>query len=54
LSPTYRGLLGQLDEAGFEVASARREKDGLMQILTAMRRRRFPDFRDPFERGRPV
>lgn len=46
LSPVYRNLLGGLQASGWEVASARREKDGLMRILTAARRRAFPDFRN--------
>jgi hypothetical protein len=46
LSPVYLGLLGGLQAFGYDVASARREKDGLMRILTAARPRAFPEFRN--------
>jgi hypothetical protein len=35
LSPVYRALLAFLHEQGFEIESVRREKDGLMKVLTA-------------------
>ena len=44
LSPVYRGLLRRLEEQEFEVASVRKEKDGLMRLLTAVKPERFPDF----------
>jgi hypothetical protein len=59
LSPVYRGILQALSEAGYRVASARREKDGLMKFLTGVadaeaaigsfgtRRAAFPEFRNP-------
>lgn len=59
LSPMYRDILQALAETGCQVASARREKDGLMKFLTAgadvdvainsfgTRRVLFPEFRDP-------
>jgi hypothetical protein len=46
LSPVYRNLLGGLQASGYEVASVRREKDGLMKILTAASRRPLPNFRN--------
>jgi hypothetical protein len=46
LSPVYRGLLGQLQERAFQITSVRREKDGLMKVLTAARPGRFTEFRD--------
>ena len=59
LSPVYRDTLQALSDAGYRVASARREKDGLMKFLTGAadaeaaissfgaRRTRFPEFRNP-------
>jgi hypothetical protein len=59
LSPVYRDILQTLSGAGYRVASARREKDGLMKFLTGVadaeavvssfgtRRARFPEFRNP-------
>ncbi len=58
LSPGYRGILQALSDAGYCVASARREKDGLMRFLTGVadaeaaigsfgtRRAAFPEFRN--------
>lgn len=46
LSPVYRGLLGRLEEEGYEIESVRKEKDGLMRFLTAARPRYFRDFRN--------
>jgi hypothetical protein len=58
LSPVYRDMVQALKGAGFQVATARREKDGLMKLLTAVadfdlalttlgtRRKAFPEFRD--------
>jgi hypothetical protein len=46
LSPLYLGLLESLRTEGFEVASARKEKDGLMKFLTAARPGLFHEFRD--------
>jgi len=58
LSPVYRQALRALETTGYQVASARKEKDGLMQFLTGVadvnlalrtfgtRRRAFPEFRD--------
>jgi len=46
LSPVYRGLLADLEERGFEVESVRKEKDGLMKLLTAAKPRYFRDFRN--------
>lgn len=58
LSPVYRQTLRALETTGYQVASARKEKDGLMQFLTGVadvnvalhtfgtRRRAFPEFRD--------
>jgi len=55
LSPIYRGLLRRLDEQGFEVTSVRKEKDGLMRLLTALKPERFPEFEDDVgESGRPL
>jgi hypothetical protein len=55
LSPIYRGLLGRLEEQGFEIASVRKEKDGLMRLLTAMKPEHFPDFEnDVGESRRPL
>jgi len=34
LSPVYRGVLRELADSGFQVASLRKEKDGLMRVLT--------------------
>jgi hypothetical protein len=59
LGPVYRRIVEQLANAGYKVANARREKDGLMKFLTStadvdvaigsfgMRRRRFQDFQEP-------
>jgi hypothetical protein len=59
LSPVYREILQGLGAAGFAIASAKREKDGLMKFLTGVadlnvtlrslgaRREAFPEFRDP-------
>jgi hypothetical protein len=52
LSPVYRGLLGQLQERAFQIMSVRREKDGLMRVLTAARPALFTEFRDNFEEKR--
>ncbi len=46
LSPVYLRLLERLRSQGFEVASARKEQDGLMRLLTAARPGLFPRFRD--------
>ncbi len=58
LSPVYRGTLQALAETGYQVASAKREKDGLMKFLTGVadlnaalrslgtRKEAFPEFRD--------
>ena len=58
LSPVYRNVLRALGTKGYQVASARKEKDGLMKFLTGVadldaalvtfgtRRRAFPEFRD--------
>ena len=64
LSPVYRGILQALAYTGYKVASAKREKDGLMRFLTAgadldlalhtfgTKRVAFPEFQDPFaEKG---
>jgi hypothetical protein len=60
LSPVYRGTLQALAETGYKVASAKKEKDGLMKFLTAgadldvalhtfgTKRVAFPEFQDPF------
>ncbi|HKX18934.1 MAG TPA: hypothetical protein VJT33_13060 [bacterium] len=59
LSPVYRNILQALSDAGYRIASVRREKDGLMKFLTGVadaeaaissfgtRRARFPEFRNP-------
>ncbi len=58
LSPVYRNTLRALETTGYQVSSARKEKDGLMKFLTGVadlkvalrtfgtRRRAFPEFRD--------
>ena len=58
LSPVYRSVLEALSKAGYQVASARKEKDGLMKFLTGVadvnatlrslgtRKEAFPEFRD--------
>ncbi len=58
LSPVYRSCLDALSRAGYRVASAKREKDGLMRFLTGvadanaiirsfgMRKEAFPEFTD--------
>lgn len=58
LSPVYRNILQALTAKGYQVASVKREKDGLMKFLTAVadvdvaiqslgtRRTLFPEFRD--------
>ena len=58
LSPVYRKTLDALARAGYHIASARKEKDGLMKFLTGVanmdaalsslgaRREAFPEFRD--------
>jgi hypothetical protein len=58
LSPVYRGILQALAQTGYRVASAKREKDGLMKFLAGVadfdvalrslgaRREAFPEFRD--------
>ena len=58
LSPVYRGTLQALAGTGYQVASAKREKDGLMKFLTGVadlntalrslgtRKETFPEFRD--------
>jgi hypothetical protein len=63
LSPVYRGTLQALSEAGFQVSSAKREKDGLMKFLTGVadlnaalrslgtRREAFPEFHDHPRKG---
>jgi hypothetical protein len=54
LSGIYRDLLRRLQEQGYAIASVRKEKDGLMKVLTAMKPRAFPDFdEDLGEMGRP-
>lgn len=53
LSPVYRGLLNRLEEQGFAIESARKEKDGLMKLLTATRPGRFPEFEDQRGEARP-
>ncbi|HEV2283544.1 MAG TPA: hypothetical protein VGX75_14265 [bacterium] len=59
LSPVYRGILQALSEAGYRVAGARRETDGLWKFLTGVadaeaaigsfgtRHAAFPEFRNP-------
>jgi hypothetical protein len=63
LSPVYRGILQVLSDSGYRVASARREKDGLMNFLTGVadaeavvgsfgtRRGLFPQFQNPTTKG---
>jgi len=63
LSPVYRDILQALSTTGYKVASARKEKDGLMKFLAGLadwetnlanfgvRRQLFPEFRD--DPGRP-
>jgi hypothetical protein len=58
LSPVYRATLDALSRAAYQVASVRKEKDGLMKFLTGAadvdaalsslgtRRHAFPEFRD--------
>jgi len=58
LSPVYRGALQALTAHAYRVASATKEKDGLMKFLTGVadldvalgslgtRRKAFPEFRD--------
>jgi hypothetical protein len=58
LSPVYRATLERLSRAGYRVAHARKEKDGLMKFLTGVadmnaavrsfgtRKEAFPEFRD--------
>ena len=58
LSPAYRGILQALTATGYHVATARKEKDGLMRFLTGaadfdvalhsfgIRRTAFPEFHD--------
>jgi hypothetical protein len=58
LSPVYREMLQVLQKTGFQVASARKEQDGLMKFLTGVadmnaaltsfgtRTEAFPEFRD--------
>jgi hypothetical protein len=58
LSPVYRNTLRVLEITGYQVSSARKEKDGLLKVLTGVadwnvalrtfgtRRRAFPEFRD--------
>ena len=58
LSPVYRGALQALAEAGYQVTSVKREKDGLMRVLTSVAdvnvairslgtlREAFPEFQD--------
>jgi hypothetical protein len=60
LSPLYRDTLQALAKTGYQVASAQKEKDGLMKFLTAgadvdvalhsfgTKRVAFPEFQDPF------
>lgn len=57
LSPVYRGVLQHLADRGYQVTSVRKEKDGLMRVLTAVADGRtraligkpaFTDFQDPF------
>jgi len=59
LSPVYREILQALSAKGYQVASVKRDKDGLMKFLTAVadvdvaieslgtRRTLFPEFREP-------
>lgn len=68
LSPVYRGILQAMAGKGYQVASVKREKDGLMRFITAVAdvdvaiqslgaRKLFPEFREiaaPAKpRGRP-
>ncbi len=58
LSPAYRHTIRALETAGYQVSSARKEKDGLMKFLTGAadlnvtlrtfgtRRQAFPEFHD--------
>ena len=58
LSPVYRGILQALAERTYRVASARKDKDGLLKVLTGVadldvalqtfraRRKAFPEFRN--------
>ena len=46
LSLVYRALLAGLEEQGYQVASVRKEKDGLMRLLTAAKPGHFPEFRN--------
>jgi hypothetical protein len=57
LSPVYRSILQSLSQKGYTIASAMKDKDGLMKFLTAIGDARtralfgqpaFPEFRDPF------
>jgi hypothetical protein len=57
LSPVYRSVLQSLHERGYQVASVRKEKDGLLRVLTGVANARaitltgraaFSEFRDPF------
>ena len=57
LSPVYRDLLQQLQNNGYQITSAMKEKTGLLKFLTAVAngqsraltgRDRLPDFVDPF------
>ncbi|HYL30207.1 MAG TPA: hypothetical protein VEU27_09820 [Gemmatimonadales bacterium] len=60
LSPVYRSVLQSLTAAGYRVATAVRQKDGLMRFLTAVAdldlalhgfgpRRAFPEFRSDLQ-----
>jgi hypothetical protein len=63
LSPVYRNTLQALGATGFQVSSARKEKDGLMKFLTGVadlnvalrsfgtRRQVFPEFRNDLRRS---
>jgi len=44
LSPVYQELLIRLALHGYEVSRARKEKDGVMRLLTAASSRRIPEF----------
>jgi hypothetical protein len=57
LSPVYWTVLLSVKEQGYRVSSVRKEKNGLMRVLTAVAdgqarvftgRPAFPEFRDPF------
>ena len=59
LIPVYRAILETLTRQGYQVASVRKEKDGLLRFLTGVAnvqtmsrtgRVAFPEFRDPFEK----